>query len=135
VTKLKGVLRCDDALDTFGVHGVGGTLGALVTGFLANPDANPNLKTNLADIVGRTLWIEQLKAMGVAVLFAVGGTLFIANVVKAVIGLRTDAEFEEEGLDTSDHGEAGYHLDEAGGLPEGHEAPVHKVASVASAEH
>ncbi len=42
-TKLKSALRYDDALDTFGVHAVGGTLGALLTGFLANADMNPNL--------------------------------------------------------------------------------------------
>ncbi len=62
--KLKAMLGYDDALDTFGVHGVGGTLGALLTGFLATPEANPNLTTNLGGIVGKTLWVEQLKAMG-----------------------------------------------------------------------
>src|SRR5665213_3033353 len=63
-TKLKAIFKYDDALDTFGVHGVGGTLGALCTGFFANPQANPNLGTNLGGLVGKTLWIEQLEAMG-----------------------------------------------------------------------
>ena len=47
------------ALDTFGVHAVGGTLGALLTGFLATPDVNANLLTNLKDVVGKTLWLHQ----------------------------------------------------------------------------
>jgi Amt family ammonium transporter len=114
-TKLKLWLKYDDALDTFGVHGVGGTMGALLTGFLATPEANPNLNTNLAQIVGKTLWLEQLKAMGLTIAMALTGTLVLAYVVKAVIGLRPAADSEEMGLDDADHGEAGYHFDEAGG--------------------
>src|SRR2546425_3217701 len=63
--KLKGWLGYDDALDTFGVHAVGGTLGAFLTGVLATADVNSNLNTNLKDIVGKTLWMEQLKAIAV----------------------------------------------------------------------
>jgi len=113
-TKLKAMFNYDDALDTFGVHGVGGTMGALLTGFFATPDANANLNTNLADIVGKTLWIEQMKAIGVTFLLAVVGTTILAFVVKAVIGLRPEPAIEETGLDDTDHGEAGYHFDEAG---------------------
>jgi Amt family ammonium transporter len=114
-TKLKALLKYDDALDTFGVHGVGGTMGALLTGFLATPEANPNLNTNLAQIVGKTLWLEQLKAMGLTIVMALTGTLILAYLVKAVIGLRPANDSEEMGLDDADHGEAGYHFDEAGG--------------------
>jgi Amt family ammonium transporter len=114
-TKLKALLKYDDALDTFGVHGVGGTMGALLTGFLATPDANPNLNTNLAQIVGKTLWLEQLKAMGLTIALALTGTLVLAYLVKALIGLRPAHDSEEMGLDDADHGEAGYHFDEAGG--------------------
>jgi Amt family ammonium transporter len=114
-TKLKSAFGYDDALDTFGVHGVGGTLGALVTGFLATADANANLNTNLKDIVGKTLWVEQLKAIGVTLVLAVAGTAILASLVKATIGLRPDAEGEEQGLDQIDHGEAGYHMEETGG--------------------
>jgi Amt family ammonium transporter len=114
-TKLKSMLGYDDALDTFGVHGVGGTLGALVTGFLATADANANLSTNLSGIVGKSLWMEQVKAIGVTLALAVVGTAVLATLVKVTIGLRPDADREEEGLDQIDHGEAGYHLDEAGG--------------------
>ena len=114
-TKLKAWLKYDDALDTFGVHGVGGSMGALLTGFLATPEANPNLNTNLAQIVGKTLWLEQLKAMGLTIVMALTGTLILAYLVKAVIGLRPSPDSEEMGLDDVDHGEAGYHFDEAGG--------------------
>ena len=114
-TKLKAWLKYDDALDTFGVHGVGGTMGALLTGFLATPAANPNLNTNLAQIVGKTLWLEQLKAMGLTIAMALTGTLILAYLVKAAIGLRPAPDSEEMGLDDVDHGEAGYHFDEAGG--------------------
>jgi Amt family ammonium transporter len=114
-TKLKQVLKYDDALDTFGVHGVGGTLGALLTGFFATPDVNANLSTNLASIVGKTLWLEQVKAIGLTLVLSVGATAIIAYAVKAVIGLRPSVEDEETGLDGADHGEAGYHPEEGGG--------------------
>ena len=114
-TKLKHIFKYDDALDTFGVHGVGGTLGALLTGFLATSEVNGNLNTNLGQIVGKTLWLEQLKAMGVTIAMALMGTAILAYALKAVLGLRPDADNEEQGLDNFDHGEAGYHMDEAGG--------------------
>jgi ammonium transporter, Amt family len=114
-TKLKSVFGYDDALDTFGVHGVGGTLGAILTGFLATPEANPNLNTNLSAIVGHTLWVEQLKAVGLTLALATIATLAIGSAIKATMGLRPKPEDEEEGLDQLDHGEAGYHADELGG--------------------
>ena len=107
--KVKGWFGYDDALDTFGVHAVGGTLGALLTGFLATPTVNANLSTNLKDIVGKTLWLEQLKAIGVTLVLAIVGTVVIAYIVKAVIGLRPSEEVETVGLDLSEHGEEGYH--------------------------
>jgi Amt family ammonium transporter len=107
-TKLKNMLGYDDALDTFGVHAVGGTLGAFLTGVFASADANPNLLTNLKDIVGHTLWIEQLKAMGITLVLSVGATAVLANLVKAMIGLRPEIEVERLGLDVSEHGEVGY---------------------------
>jgi Amt family ammonium transporter len=114
-TKLKEMLKYDDALDTFGVHGVGGTLGALLTGFFASHDANANLATNLKAYVGSTLWLEQLKAIGLTIVWSVGATVVIAFIVKALVGLRPDRETEESGLDQVDHGEVGYHFDEQGG--------------------
>ena len=112
--KVKGWFGYDDALDTFGVHAVGGTMGAFLTGVLATADVNSNLNTNLKDIVGKTLWLEQLKAIGVTLGLAVVGTLVIAYLVKAVVGLRPDAEAEQQGLDLSDHGEEGYILEAKG---------------------
>jgi Amt family ammonium transporter len=109
VVKLKAWLGYDDALDTFGVHAVGGTLGAFLTGVLATADVNANLNTNLKDIVGKTLWLEQIKAIGVTLVLAVVGTAVLAVVVKAIVGLRASEEVETVGLDLAEHGEEGYH--------------------------
>jgi Amt family ammonium transporter len=116
-TKLKAALKYDDALDTFGVHGVGGTVGAIVTGIFATPEVNANLNTNLASYIGAGLVIEQLKAIGVTLVISVVGTVVLASIVKALVGLRPDAEAEEIGLDYTDHGESGYHADEGGHVP------------------
>jgi len=117
--KLKGWLGYDDALDTFGVHAVGGTLGAFLTGVLATAKSgNANIteagaaaKANgLAALVAKGgLWIEQVKAIGITLVLAVVGTVLIAYVVKAVIGLRPAPEIETAGLDLAEHGEEGYH--------------------------
>ena len=126
--KLKSLMGYDDALDTFGVHAVGGTTGALLTGFLASAKANPNLVNNLADVGNKMdaanpatqnglanlvanggLWLEQLKAIGITLCMAVVGTIIIAYMVKAVLGLRVSPEVETGGLDLAEHGEEGYH--------------------------
>jgi Amt family ammonium transporter len=109
-TKLKTALGYDDALDTFGVHAVGGTLGALLTGILATPDANANLLLNLKDVVGKTLWLEQVKAMGVTLALSIIGTAVLGYALKATLGLRPSEEDEESGLDITGHGERGYHM-------------------------
>ncbi len=117
VVKLKGWLGYDDALDTFGVHAVGGTMGALLTGFLATSSVNPNLtdansyaKANgLFKLIGNGLWIEQLKAIGLTLVLSIVGTVVIAYIVKAVVGLRPTEEVESLGLDLAEHGEEGYH--------------------------
>ena len=107
-TKLKQMLKYDDALDTFGVHAVGGTLGALLSGFFANASVNGNLNLNLKDIVGKTLWLEQLKAIAVTLALSIVATVILAFIVKAIVGLRPSVEAEQEGLDLTDHGEEGY---------------------------
>ncbi|MBK7974351.1 MAG: ammonium transporter [Deltaproteobacteria bacterium] len=107
-TKLKAKFGYDDALDTFGVHAVGGTLGAFVTGIFANVESNPNLATNLKDVVGHGLWLEQLKAMILTVVMSVVATVVIATVIKKVIGLRAETDTERQGLDLNEHGEVGY---------------------------
>ncbi len=108
-TKLKHLFGYDDALDTFGVHAVGGTLGAFLTGVLATTDANPNLLTNLKDVVGKTLWRHQLAAMALTIAMAVVMTVVIAFVLKITVGLRPTEEIETIGLDLAEHGEEGYH--------------------------
>lgn len=111
--KLKNWLGYDDALDTFGIHAVGGTLGALLTGFLARHSANANLALNLKDKVTdsffQPLVLEQIKAIGLTLSFAIVGTLLIAYLVKAAVGLRVSPEVETSGLDLAEHGEEGYH--------------------------
>ncbi len=107
--KLKAWLGYDDALDTFGVHAVGGTLGAFLTGVLADTSVNANLATNLKDIVGKTLWLEQLKAMGITIVLAVVATAVIAYITQALVGLRPSEEVETAGLDLAEHGEEAYH--------------------------
>jgi Amt family ammonium transporter len=111
--KVKGWFGYDDALDTFGVHAVGGTMGALLTGVLARNSANANLATNLkayvTDSMMQPLVWEQLKAIGLTLCLAIVGTTVIAFIVKAVIGLRPSEEVESIGLDLSEHGEEGYH--------------------------
>ncbi len=103
-TRLKSWFHYDDALDTFGVHAVGGTLGAFLTGVFATASVNPNL-TKLA---GYSLWFEQLKAMGFTIALAVTGTIVLGAVVRASVGLRTRPEVERQGLDVNEHGEEGY---------------------------
>jgi len=113
--KVKGWIGYDDALDTFGVHAVGGTMGALLTGFLARNAANGNLAANLKDKVTDHLFqplvLEQLKAIGITLALAVIGTIIIAFAVKALVGLRPTEETETVGLDLVEHGEEGYHND------------------------
>jgi Amt family ammonium transporter len=117
--KVKSWFGYDDALDTFGVHAVGGTLGALMTGLLARNAANPNLATNLKDYVKdsvtQPLVFQQIKAIVVTLLLATIGTAIIAFIVKAVVGLRPSEEVEVAGLDLAEHGEEGYHTTGAGG--------------------
>jgi ammonium transporter, Amt family len=108
VVKLKAAIGYDDALDTFGVHAVGGTLGALLTGILATKEVNANLATNLGGLVGKWLWLEQIKAIGVTLFIAIVGTLIAGSLVRAAIGLRSNPEEERIGLDLSEHGEEAY---------------------------
>ncbi|RBP35526.1 ammonium transporter [Roseimicrobium gellanilyticum] len=102
---IKKALGYDDSLDTFGVHGVGGTLGAILTGVFADEKAN-SVVGGLKD----GLLMEQLKAVGLTIVWAVVATAVIAFIVKAIVGLRATPEVEESGLDLPEHGEAGYEM-------------------------
>ena len=115
-TRLKAALGYDDALDTFGVHAVGGTLGALLTGVLVTSSVNGNLtlantlvNPELARRVAEGgLIVPQLKAVVVTLILAVVGTLVLTLLVKVLVGLRPTPEVEREGLDVHEHGEEGY---------------------------
>ena len=115
VNGLKRMLGADDSLDVFGVHGVGGILGALLTGVFASPslggagiyDYVTNAVSPEYSIAGQ-LWI-QLQAVLTTVIWS-GVVAFIAyKVVDMIVGLRVTEEEEREGLDISSHGESAYH--------------------------
>ena len=101
---LKGKLGYDDALDTFGVHGIGGTLGALATALLMST------ATHAAGgaLIPQGLLQGQLLAMLLCILVSLGATWLIALFVAKTIGLRPTEEEEAQGLDIADHGEEGY---------------------------
>ncbi len=106
VVYLKKMLGYDDALDTFGVHGIGGTLGAILTGIFASAEANP-----VVEGLKEGLLMNQIKASILTIVLAVVATAIIAYIVKFTIGLRATEEQESLGLDTSEHGEEGYLMD------------------------
>jgi Amt family ammonium transporter len=116
VARVKVAFGYDDSLDAFGVHGVGGTLGALLTGVFASKVINPIFK----DANGNALPVgmidgnyhqilNQLVGVAIAISLAVAGSVVILKVVDALIGLRVPTEHEIEGLDLTQHGEEGYY--------------------------
>ncbi len=118
VTTIKSKFGYDDTLDAFGVHGAGGTLGAILTGVFATNLINDGLK----DANGKVLpmgWIDghpgqvfnQFVAVVISWVLAVVATLVILKIVDATVGVRASAEQEREGLDLSMHGEEGYNLE------------------------
>ncbi|MBX6361194.1 ammonium transporter [Pseudacidobacterium ailaaui] len=115
VFKVKNWFGYDDSLDAFGVHGAGGTLGAVLTGVFASSAINPIFK----DAHGNTLpsgavdgnWhqvLNQLVGIAIAWVISIVGTLVLLKVVDLLIGLRVPREHEVEGLDLTQHGEEGY---------------------------
>lgn len=106
VTYLKKIFGYDDALDTFGIHGVGGALGAILTGVFADGKINGLVAELNAE--GVNLVAEQVKAVLVTAVWSVIATVVIAYAVKWTIGLRVSEEVEQAGLDVSEHGEDGY---------------------------
>ncbi len=106
--KLKSALGYDDALDAFGVHGIGGTLGALLTGVFATTQVNPSGADGLAYGGAWGLLLAQLAAVLVTVVFASGMTFVLLKILDLTLGLRASQENEMRGLDIADHGEEGY---------------------------
>ncbi len=118
VVKVKRIFGYDDALDAFGVHGAGGTLGAILTGVFATNAVNDAFK----DASGRTLplglvdghgaqVLNQIVGCAIAWALAAVGTLVILKICDVVVGVRVSGEQEVEGLDLSMHGEEGYILE------------------------
>ena len=116
VAKVKARFGYDDSLDAFGVHGAGGTIGALLTGVFASSVVNPIFK----DAKGSTLpsgmidgnahqLLNQLVGVLIAWVLAIVGTLVILKIVDVIIGLRVSEDHEIQGLDLSQHGEEGYY--------------------------
>jgi ammonium transporter, Amt family len=108
VAFLKPKLGYDDALDAFGVHGIGGTLGALLTGILADPAINDTGKGLLYGNPGQ--FMTQLIAVGTTIAYTAVTTFVIFMIIKAVVGIRVDIEEEVTGLDETQHGEKAYNL-------------------------
>jgi Amt family ammonium transporter len=118
VTRVKSKFGYDDSLDVFGVHGAGGTLGALLTGVFAVKAINPVFKDaqGAATAVGLidghpSQVLNQFVGVAIAWVLGVVGTLVILKVVDWLVGLRVTAEQEVQGLDLSQHGEEGYNLE------------------------
>ena len=121
VTAVKSRFGYDDSLDAFGVHGAGGTIGALLTGVFAASVINPMFK----DANGKTLpsgllegnafqLVNQAAGVLIAWVLAIVGTLVILTIVDKTIGLRVSEEDETQGLDLSQHGEEGYNWETSG---------------------
>jgi Amt family ammonium transporter len=118
VTRVKGRFGYDDSLDAFGVHGVGGTVGALLTGVFASSVINPVFRdaqgstTAVGLIEGNARQLlNQSAGVAIAWVLAAAGSLFTLKVVDVLVGLRVPNEQEVQGLDLSQHGEEGYNLE------------------------
>jgi len=116
VAKVKSKLGYDDSLDAFGVHGAGGTLGALLTGIFATSAVNPIFKDAQGNVLASGLFegnthqlLNQMVGVLIAWAIAVVGTLAILKLVDVTIGVRVSEEEEVQGLDLSQHGEEGYY--------------------------
>jgi ammonium transporter, Amt family len=114
VTKVKAIFGYDDALDAFGVHGAGGTIGALLTGIFAQAVVNPVFGDGKAVGARDGHW-GQVGNQLIGVLFAWGfalvGTIVILKITDLVTGFRVSEEHEVEGLDITQHGEEAYYLE------------------------
>ncbi len=116
VFSVKKKLGYDDSLDAFGVHGAGGTVGALLTGIFATRAINPILHDAQGNAVGLGFVdgnfgqiLNQMVGIAIAFVLAIVGTLAILKLVDLIIGLRVATEDEMQGLDVTQHGEEGYY--------------------------
>jgi ammonium transporter, Amt family len=116
VTKVKSRFGYDDSLDAFGVHGAGGTIGALLTGIFASSVINPIFKDANGNVLPSGLLegnahqlLNQCVGIAIAWVLAIVGTLILLKIVDKLVGLRVTDEQETQGLDLSQHGEEGYY--------------------------
>src|ERR1700751_85967 len=116
VTKVKSRFGYDDSLDAFGVHGAGGTIGALLTGIFASSVINPIFKDANGNVLPSGLLegnahqlLNQCVGIAIAWVLAIVGTLILLKIVDKFVGLRVTEEQETQGLDVSQHGEEGYY--------------------------
>jgi len=105
VSKVKPAMGFDDSLDAFGIHGIGGMVGAIGTGIVYSPALGGPGGDDF--VMGAQVWI-QIKSVIVSILWAGIGTAIALYIVKAIIGLRVSDEVEVEGLDIGEHGERAY---------------------------
>ena len=105
VTVLKRALKYDDSLDVFGIHGVGGIVGALGTAIVYAPGLGG---PGGADYAIGGQFVTQVLAVGTTIVWAGVGTAIAITVAKALTGLRVSEEVEREGLDLGEHGERAY---------------------------
>jgi Amt family ammonium transporter len=111
VAKMKPKFGYDDSLDAFGVHGVGGTLGAVLTGVFATRNATDfaiSGGSELGMLEGGSLLVPQMIAAAITWAYAVGVSFVLLKVLDLTIGLRVSQQDEVQGLDYSQHGEEGY---------------------------
>ena len=106
VAKLKPALGYDDALDAFGIHGVGGIVGAIGTGIVYSPAlGGPGDAAEF--VMSAQVWI-QIKSVAVSIVWAGVGTVIALSIAKLITGLRVSQQVEYEGLDLGEHGESAY---------------------------
>ncbi|MFA0814676.1 MAG: ammonium transporter [Anaerofustis sp.] len=109
ITFLKGKFGYDDALDAFGCHGIGGIWGAIATGIFAQHSLNPVAQWDGLLFGDWSLFLRQLEAVGITIVFAVVGTLVAVAIAKLFTkNIRVSAKEESIGLDLSEHGESAY---------------------------
>jgi Amt family ammonium transporter len=108
VVKVKAAFGYDDSLDAFGVHGAGGTIGAILTGLFARATINPGVNIDGFFAGNHKQLLNQLIGVAIAWVLSIVGTLVILLIVDKLIGLRVSEDEEREGLDLSQHGEEGY---------------------------
>jgi ammonium transporter, Amt family len=116
VTKVKSRFGYDDSLDAFGVHGAGGTIGALLTGIFASSAINPIFKDANGNVLPSGLFegnahqlLNQFVGVASAWVLGIVGTLILLKIVDKLVGLRVTEDQEIQGLDLSQHGEEGYY--------------------------